>query len=120
MSETKIDPNLWQAFLSEPYGFCYTNPAEIAAELADPETEIAEISIRRGSALPTDRDGGLRLPGTHYAGDVFMDIRLDDIEPEDWAATWELAQKAAWGMNQQLPAAAPSVSAEQEPEGSDA
>lgn len=96
--ETKTDQ--WQAFLSHPYGFCYTDPEEIAAVVADKNAE-AEISIRRGTALPTEKDGGVRLPGTCFSSDLFVEICLDDLdEPEGRAEAWELAQKAAAGMNQ--------------------
>lgn len=98
---TEIDKNLWQAFISEPYGFCYTDPDEIAEQLADENAEATEISIRRRSALPTNKDGGLRHPGTYTSADIFVEIDLEDIdEPEDRVAAWELAKKAAWGMNQ--------------------
>lgn len=86
----------WQAFVADNYGHVFTDPDEIAEKLA---TGDGQVSIRRGSALPTEIDGGLRLPGSCRTADLFMEVDLDDIEEDEAAEFWELAQAAAAGMS---------------------
>lgn len=98
---TTLDPGgaTWQVFLSEQFGFCRSDPAEIAEELADSDSDYTTINVVRGSALPIERDGGLRLPGTWSSRDLY-ELSLDDYEtPQERAEAWKLAQAAAWGMS---------------------
>lgn len=96
----KIESGGWQAFLSTPDGYVTADEYEIAEMFEDAR---GEISIRRGSALP-DEEG--KLPGSYQGEDIFIEVDLDSYEPDYLPQVWELAQKAAWGMNQELPAAA--------------
>lgn len=90
----KINDGEWRAFLSWPDGHVATDPADVEEMFEDAN---GTISIRRGSALP-DEEG--KLPREWKPLDIFGEADLEEIEPEDRAASWELAQKAAWGMNQ--------------------
>lgn len=99
MSDSKIERNEgeWRAFLADGDAEVITDPEEIAAMLLDEDLMGGTISIRRGSALPGE-DGC--LPGTWTSNDLFLEVELGEVLPEDGIATWELVQKAAWGMNQ--------------------
>lgn len=86
----------WRAFLSWPDGYITTDPDEQAEMFEDAR---GEISIRRASALP-DEDG--KLPGTWQSLDIFAEVDLENLEPEEGPHVWELAKKAAWGMSLNL------------------
>lgn len=87
----------WQAVLTDDYGFVLDNLDD-----SSPEDEV-RISIRRGSALPTERHGNLRLPGTCMSGDVIKlwdNLYVEDGDPStDAAARWTQAQAMAAGLN---------------------
>ncbi|MEU5946274.1 hypothetical protein ABZ793_12015 [Micromonospora sp. NPDC047465] len=87
----------WQACLTDDYGFVLDNLDD-----SDPADEV-RISIRRGSALPKDRHGNLRLPGTCLSGDVidlWDGIYVEDGDlSTDAAARWAQAQAMADGLN---------------------
>ncbi len=86
----------WRAYLSEPHGWLINDPDEIAELFASEDPE-GRITICRGTAGPTDEG---RLSGNYACADKFLEIDLQDVEVEVMAETWELAQRAAWGMNQ--------------------
>lgn len=101
MSTETVEPTAasrWRAVAHTESGFIFDDPEEAIREAFADETD-AVISIRRGSALPSDDDDG--LPGSYASADVFFEDDLSDLDDETEAfEVWELAQKAAWGMNQ--------------------
>ncbi|MFG2046182.1 hypothetical protein ACGFIW_01960 [Micromonospora sp. NPDC048935] len=72
------DPNMlrgpWVAYLADSDGFVYESVADVIADLGD-EEEV-RIGVVRGSAAPTERDGGLRLPGTNKVGDRAFEVEV--------------------------------------------
>lgn len=92
----------WVAYLADNYGYCYPTVDAALEELS--EDDEVRIGIARGTAVPTERDGGLRLPGSYETGDqVFeMDVFLVgecDDESTGAAARWAQAQAMADGLN---------------------
>ena len=87
----------WRAVLADEYGFVLDNLDD-----SSPDDEV-RISIRRGSALPTERHDNLRLPGTCLSGDVidlWDCIYVEDGDPStDAPARWTQAQAMADGLN---------------------
>lgn len=86
----------WVATLTEPDGFV------LDLDLDDMEAhdyhDYLEISVVRGTATPTVRDGGMRLPGTCDPADVLY--RVDDFEDkDDVLRCWERAQAVAEALN---------------------
>lgn len=94
----EIDTSKWQAILADNLGFVATDEETVKELLAD---GVGAISIRRRGALPTERHGCLRL-GDWQSLDVFGAVGVEFIDEEDRAEAWELAQRAAWGMNQPI------------------
>lgn len=83
----------WMACLADDHGFC-TDDIE---EMID---NCGTISVVRASALPNDRDGGLRLPGGHFTADVLYEKDIEDFEEGDQLReAWALAQQVAMLLN---------------------
>jgi hypothetical protein len=59
----------WMAVMSGDGGFCADTLEELA-EFGD----IFEIAVVRATALPTERDGGLRRPGSWESEDLLYEI----------------------------------------------
>ncbi len=93
---SEIDTSKWQAFLCDGQGFVATDEETFKEWLTD---GVGTISIRRGGALPSERDGRMRI-GDWKELEVFGEVGVEFIEEENRAEAWELAQRAAWGMNQ--------------------
>lgn len=85
----------WIAYIADADHRIITDPEAIASLLTH---ESGTISIRRGSALPNNNG---QLPGLdeHDRLDVFGELDLDDVHPDDAAEIWKLTQAAATGMN---------------------
>lgn len=86
----------WVAAMYGSDGFCETDPADLM-------DSFATVAVVRGSAAPTERDGGLRMPGVYAPGDVLYEVD-DDIDDDDDAGTglgarWEQAQAVAAALN---------------------
>lgn len=84
---------LWVAVLCNSYG--------VVIDLNSVDFDAGvEITVVRDSALPTERDGELRLPTQHVPTDVLY--RWYDLETLDDVQTrWVHAKAAAAGMNAQ-------------------
>ena len=71
----------WQAVLADECGYIYGGVIE-AMEFLDEDAEV-RIRVVRGTAVPQDRDGEVRLPGSYKGGDVASEIEcylVDDDE----------------------------------------
>ncbi|MEV2239465.1 hypothetical protein [Micromonospora sp. NPDC049891] len=91
----------WIAYLASPDGWVYQS-AEDAAEDLGPEEEV-RIGVARGTAAPTERDGGLRLPGTYQSGDQVFEFETyidgEGDESQSAAVRFAQAQAMAAGLN---------------------
>lgn len=97
----------WVAVLADGDGFVYDSVDDARENAEDPEDQFT-VTVVRGSAAPSDRDGttgiNLRLPGTFMAGDVAYvldDVYLDDPDDPSVGADARLAQALAMaaGLN---------------------
>lgn len=84
----------WKAFIGDSNGEIYTSPEEVD------EDDSADVSVRRGSALPGERG---TLPGMHLTGDVLFELeglyRNEEDPSIGLEARWEQAQAVAAGLN---------------------
>jgi len=91
----------WVAYLADRDGFVYLSVADAIDDLGD-EEEV-RIGVARGSATPTERDGGLRLPGTHQSGDQVFELEtyIDGEGDDSVSAVARYAQALAMaaGLN---------------------
>lgn len=97
----------WQAVLADRHGFVYNSVTDAVENVEDPYEEVT-VTVVRGTALPTDRDGTtgcrLRLPRSYNSGDVAYEIDdvclVDADDPSVEAeARWVQAQAMAAGLN---------------------
>lgn len=94
----------WVAILSDSDGFVYESVADLRDSAEDPDGEMFEISVRRGTAAVIRPAGDRgRLPGSCRSGDVAYE--LDDVWLNDEddsigvAARFAQAQAMAAGLN---------------------
>lgn len=94
---TEINTGEWRAIISDAGGWV-ASPEDVGQALALPGSNM--ISVRRGSALPEEYGGYRATRDGEYFRDIFFRISVEDLEEDFRAEAWELAQRAAWGMNQ--------------------
>jgi hypothetical protein len=95
----------WLPVLADDDGFVYPTVKDAVEALG--EGEEVRISVVRGTATPTDRNGTtgvlLRLPGSYHAGDVACDVEAFLVDPDDEStgahARYEQAKAMAAGLN---------------------
>lgn len=88
----------WRAFVSDLNGFIHDDPEEALRDIFA-DDDGGEISIRRGTALPSDDDRD-RLPGTYQSHDIFVEFDLGNCDTfEEGVELWRQAQAAASGLN---------------------
>lgn len=90
------EQNQWHAYVADDLNDILTDPDEINALLVNDDGR-GTISIRRRTALP-DKHG--HLPGTWATLDIFGEVDLMDVEPDEAAEVWQLTQAATQGLNQ--------------------
>jgi hypothetical protein len=89
----------WRAFVHDPSGWVHDDPEEALREIFD-DVEDGRITVCCGTALPHDRQGDLRMEGTHNTEDVFLEIDLTDFDTfEEGMQAWKRAQAATEGLN---------------------
>ncbi|MFI6228569.1 hypothetical protein ACIBCR_14810 [Micromonospora echinospora] len=100
-SDDNILRGPWVAYLADEDGFVYQSIADAIEDLGD-EEEV-RIGVARGSAAPTERDGGLRLPGSYRSGDKVFEIEtyIDGEGDDSQTAQARYAQALAMaaGLN---------------------
>lgn len=95
----------WIAALADRDGFVYPTVKDAIEALG--EDEEVRITVVRGSAVPTDRNGTtgvlLRLPGSYFAGDIGYETDAYLVDPDDESlgahARYEQAKAMVAGLN---------------------
>jgi hypothetical protein len=84
----------WQAFIADPHGEIYARPEDVEQD------QSADVSVRRGSALPGERG---TLPGSFHTGDILYEHEGLYADDEDQTIglhhRWEQAQAVADALN---------------------